>query len=109
MSRSEPVNHPGWEGWYFEDGYLCSPNNDRFSSLVVMACFFWKQMSEVRSLWQAGSMRNDAPMVLQDKGSTLGGKWIPDLGQQTGSGRVVQDQPLAAGLDNLQLSAYVEK
>jgi hypothetical protein len=28
---------PEWHGWYFEDGYLCSPNGDRFTAASVLA------------------------------------------------------------------------
>lgn len=48
--RTEPVDREGWNGWYFEHDYLVSPNGDRFSPRCIMACFFWKQMVQVRSV-----------------------------------------------------------
>lgn len=50
MAGPVGVEVPGWEGWFFEFGFLCSPNGDRFTPLAVMACFFWRQLQEVSSL-----------------------------------------------------------
>lgn len=40
----------GWDGWYFEEGYFCSPVGDRFTPLAIMACHFYRQMEGVRSV-----------------------------------------------------------
>jgi len=39
-----------WRGWFFEDGYLCTPNGDRLSPLAVQATVFYRQMHGVRLL-----------------------------------------------------------
>jgi len=39
-----------WHGWYFEDGYLCSPQGDRFTAPSVMACLFVRQMETYREI-----------------------------------------------------------
>lgn len=44
------IEAPEWAGWYFEHGYLCSPQGDRFHPLMIKACFFWKQLDEVRDV-----------------------------------------------------------
>lgn len=75
MNRAQEVDHPGWEGWFFEDGFLCSPNGDKFHPLIIMACFFWKQLSEVRSLWQTGSKRDDGLLVRSCFGPGNEGRW----------------------------------
>jgi hypothetical protein len=49
--NSRPVDPGcGWDGWYFEEGYFCSPAGDRFTPLAIMACHFYRQMEGVRSV-----------------------------------------------------------
>jgi hypothetical protein len=49
-------NHPNqtvpatWAGWYFQDGYLCTPENDRYTANCIRACFFLRQMREHAAL-----------------------------------------------------------
>jgi hypothetical protein len=97
VSRPQQVDHPGFEGWFFEDGYFCSPAGDRFSPTVIMCCFFWKQMSEVQSLWQTGSMRQDAPLIRTEKGPGKRVTWEIERRRSQGSVAVGNgNQPLAA-------------
>jgi len=98
MSRSQGVDHPGWEGWYFEDGYLCSPNGDRFSTFVIMACFFWKQLSEVRSLLKTGSKRDDGLLVRSCFGPGKEGRWEIVFPREQGRQAVSEGKRLRAAL-----------
>lgn len=58
------INAPGFEGWYFEDGYLCTPEGDRFTPLVIKACHFFRQMKEVKEImyWRPDDVRCDVQM-----------------------------------------------
>jgi hypothetical protein len=53
-----------WEGWYFEDGYFCSPRGDRLSCLAVMATVMYRQTESVRDLmyWRPSDYSKDVVM-----------------------------------------------
>lgn len=60
-----------FDQWYFHDGYLCSPQGDRFSPECIRACFFYRQMREVSHLlnWRPVEVGQD--LVMQDLSDTL--------------------------------------
>ena len=39
-----------WQGWYFAEGLLVSPNGDVFSPQTILACTFYRQMKEVKMM-----------------------------------------------------------
>jgi hypothetical protein len=41
---------PPWSGWYFQDGYLCSPAGDRFTPHTLLACIFVRQMETYKAV-----------------------------------------------------------
>lgn len=59
------VDWPGWEGWYFEGDYLCSPNGDRFTPECVLACFFVRQMRAFGEVLYGRPSRLDDDVVLE--------------------------------------------
>lgn len=55
------IDAPGFEGWYFYEGFLCTPEGERFTSLAIKACHFVRQTKEVRDLlyWRPDDLRSD--------------------------------------------------
>ncbi len=39
-----------WQGWYFDDEYLVSPQGDKTTELAQYAFFFWRQMREYKDI-----------------------------------------------------------
>lgn len=93
----EVIEQPGWAGWYFEDGYLCSPHGDRFTALAVHASFFYRQMSQVQSLMRCEVDRQDARLVLGEPNRVGDRRWtrVPESSPAPGRGEPVELAPLA--------------
>ncbi|MGK2849261.1 MAG: DUF3653 domain-containing protein [Minisyncoccota bacterium] len=94
---ADPVEQPGWDGWYFEDGYLCSPHGDRFTALAVHASFFYRQMSQVQSLMRCEVDRQDARLVLGEPNRVGDRRWtrVPESSPAAARGVPVELAPLA--------------
>ena len=71
------VQVDGWAGWYFEDGFLCTPNGDRFTPLALQACFFYRQLSEVQSLMKCEVDCKDGRLALVEEENGRSRRWIP--------------------------------
>lgn len=54
----------GFDGWYFEDGYFCSPQGDRLSVLAIAATVMARQTEAVRDLmyWRPSQHFRDVVM-----------------------------------------------
>lgn len=54
-----------FKGWYFEDGYFCTPEGDRFHPLCIRMCHYLKQAREFSELlhWRPAQPNQDVVMV----------------------------------------------
>jgi len=44
------VGVPGWEGWYFEEDFLCTPEGNRFTPVCIRVCHFLRQSEHFRDV-----------------------------------------------------------
>lgn len=53
-----------FDGWYFEHGYFCTPEGDRYSPQCLRACFFIRQSSSFSHLmnWRPAQSQFDSIM-----------------------------------------------
>jgi len=60
-----PIDVPGWEGWFFWEGYICSPNGDRFTPECIMACFFVRQMDAFAHVLYGRPERSEDDVLME--------------------------------------------
>lgn len=65
MAMKPKMAGESFDAWYFEDGYFCSPEGDRFSPWMIRACTFYRQAREVSNLlhWRPQEPTRDVVMV----------------------------------------------
>jgi len=68
-----------FDQWYFHDGYLCTPQGDRFSPECIRACFYYRQMREVSHLlhWRPVDVGQD--YLMEDPSSSGGLRRVADI------------------------------
>lgn len=93
-----------FKGWFFEDGYFCTPEGDRFSPLCIRICFYMKQSKLFSHLLHArpSNVRDDSFMPeyvhlvkSESTGDVVGG------GRQRLRGRLPQPAPPSSIVDCL--------
>lgn len=61
------IDRPGWEGWYFEEDFICSPSGDRFTAKSVLLCLFVRQSNAFQQMLNSGyldcSGANDSVLI----------------------------------------------
>lgn len=65
MAMKPKLAEETFDAWYFEDGYFCTPQGDRFSPWMIRACAFYRQAREVSNLlsWRPQEPTRDVVMV----------------------------------------------
>ena len=76
-----------FDQWYFYDGYLCTPQGDRFSPECIRACFYYRQLREVSHLlhWRPGDVGQDYWM--EDLSSSGGLRRVADIASSIPAGQ----------------------
>lgn len=65
MATKPKLEGETFDSWFFEDGFFCTPEGDRFAPWQIRACAFYRQAREVSNLlsWRPQEPTRDVVMV----------------------------------------------
>jgi hypothetical protein len=78
MRTNQPITET-FDQWYFHDGYLCTPQGDRFSPECIRACFFYRQMREVSHLLNWRPVEAGQDLLMQDLTDSVRLRRVEDI------------------------------